>query len=432
MGNLHEDMGASDHFQYCHGGHRFDVGILAKEGETLKHKVGAHYDAECELMEMSDNGRMDVYFSQNGFDSRRLITHLKSIGMMYADLDTYTIPGLAGIDKAQLLATVQREIPWLPTPTFIVDSGRGCYFEWVVSPPLKPEKLPEWQSAMDSIIHYLAPYGADKHCRDAPRVLRIVGSVNSKNGAVVTGTITGKAYGFDEMSAAIPPIEKNPPKDAKPKKEPKEKPAIEPWTPQASTATPRQKSNHLHPYRLASDRMSDLNVLAALRGRLKDHRHRFLFAYASVSAFFCGDKAGLERECVGFAERHFHDPKSYGVQKISAVIDRHGQRMNGAFTVLPDGRRIDPRYTLSNQYIIRSLGITPEEQTRLKTIIGPEERNRRRAARRRDAGMACYAERTADRTAIAKSMRDGGASYQAIGDAIGISKKSAYLLLNRR
>ena len=203
--------------------------------------------------------------------------------------------------------------------------------------------------------------------------------------------------------------------------------------PQKETrATPAQRAQHLKPYQLADDRMADIHKLAELRGspHVGQCRHRMMFVYAANAAFYVGDRRQLITEVNGFAQRHFKDAKHYTAKRIRTLLDRFDQDKAGAVAIW-NGLRTDMRYKMTNAYIIDLLQMSDDEKKQMKTIIGPAEKQRRREDRRRQAGMVCYAERTAERISRATELRQQGFSLKAIGWHFEISAPAACNLLKR-
>src|SRR5207302_206770 len=66
------------------------------------------------------------------------------------------------------------------------------------------DQLGKWQALEDLLVDLLAPFGADPQARDAARVLRVVGTVNHRNGELVTGSRdTGPAISFTKLYECV-------------------------------------------------------------------------------------------------------------------------------------------------------------------------------------------------------------------------------------
>jgi hypothetical protein len=157
------DFGPVDHHHLVHGRHGNNVAVCTRDPHNAKdarwtERVYSHDDSEAVLLALASNTDHDLYFSQNGIGGkRRTIPFIHSLATVWLDLDIYNIPGLADIDAEGLLERVLSELPWLPIPTFICNSGRGVYFEWALDKPLHRDGLPRWQAVIDALIDQHKP-----------------------------------------------------------------------------------------------------------------------------------------------------------------------------------------------------------------------------------------------------------------------------------
>lgn len=111
----------------------------------------------------------DLYFSVNAVDAgnprgpghRVQNAHVRQVRVVYADLDS------AGAS-----------MPLQPSIT--VNSGRGTHAYWLLSEPIAASAATELQR------RWVHTVGADPAAVDLARVLRVPGSVNTKNGQRVT------------------------------------------------------------------------------------------------------------------------------------------------------------------------------------------------------------------------------------------------------
>jgi hypothetical protein len=129
---------------------------------------------------------------------------------MYADLDYYNIPYLKGMGPRAVmdLAFEQLQRAQIPRPSLVVATGRGLALVWRHE-PVPRYALPRWKACQDYIFDALRELGADPSARDAARVLRLVGSRNSKSGTTV-GAI-GEDHGestwdFGDLADEILPL----------------------------------------------------------------------------------------------------------------------------------------------------------------------------------------------------------------------------------
>lgn len=130
----------------------------------------------------------DAYIAQNEFfkPDRRLssLSHLTSF---YVDIDTYKLPKLQPLPPERLAELVLQACAraGVPEPTVIAYSGRGLQIKWVLTTPVPARALPRWKALRSHLCACLETLNADTNALDAARVLRLVGSINSKSGEVV-------------------------------------------------------------------------------------------------------------------------------------------------------------------------------------------------------------------------------------------------------
>ena len=121
----------------------------------------------------------NVYISLNTFYSTyRRLEFLKELNCLFIDLDYYK----TGFNKEQILMDLEENYfnKSIPTPNRIIDSGRGLYLIWKIE-TVPSQALPLWKAIEEYLYKVLKTFGADRQALDPTRVLRVVGSVNSKS-----------------------------------------------------------------------------------------------------------------------------------------------------------------------------------------------------------------------------------------------------------
>lgn len=420
------DFGAATDFQQVHGLHAGYVAIGQKHPAAAKpwtQRMVTHDDAAFAVDTLA--GLPDCYISQNGYRSPRgrTVSNVSRITSAWIDFDYYNIPQLDGITPDELLRGVMVALPWMPMPTILQDSGRGAYFKWCFTQPLDASLLPQWQRMMDALVRLFDFAGADANAKDAARVLRVPGTLNSKTGRTVTARITGPRISFEAFRAAV--LDAYQVHEQRIQLTPDTRPDAEAPTRKPSSASPKQQAQSLQPYQLALDRISDYHTLAQRRGPMTDYRHRLLFCFAASMVWYRSDVAGIEEELNTFAQEHFADARRYTAKRVQSVLDRLSETKAGVVAI-HNGQRAPRRYRLSNSTIIAMLNISPDEQRQLKTIISADERNRRREERRRAKGMQPRAEYLAtseQRRARVLAMRKQGQTTAAIAAALGMTRQ---------
>ena len=410
------------HFDTLHGQHPHRVAVCTtSEGKQWQEQVYDHDTARS----MAGNLAVDLetYISQSGLERRRRVPDVASLNAHWVDLDIYNTP-YANKSAHKMLALVQEQHAWLPAPTMIVSSGRGFHFEWVFIKPVAADSLPLWQVTQDTLTDLLKPLGADPSVRDAARVLRLVGSRNDKNGALVVAQIdTGGGVDFKKFAKLV---QRNQP------------------APIQTTAKPSQRTYStqetagrakLNGYKLAQARMSDCVTLAELRGApLQDCRSRLLYVYACAGAWFWASREHAAHELNQFSRDYFAEHETYGAKRCQTILERMGQAKSGVIQ-LWQGRGVDPRYRLRNANIIRELEITPDEQTRMQTLICKSEKSRRRRIR---DGAVPWNEHIANRQKAAQEraqeavrLKTEGYKQVEIARLMGVSQQTVSRLLSK-
>ena len=158
----------------------------------------------------------------------------------------------------------------IPTPNFIIDSGRGLYLIWLIK-KVPRMALPLWKAVEEYFYRTLKEFGADIQALDATRILRIPGSINSKTHTEVK-IIDNYDYLYDlrEIQNEYMP-------------ELSEKAPIRLGRPKKVKYIYRERS-------LYYARIQDLIKLCELREyNLKDHRELILFLYRYYLCYFTED-----------------------------------------------------------------------------------------------------------------------------------------------
>ncbi len=160
----------------------------------------------------------DIYVSQAVFTARnRRAANLYSIALLFVDIDFRNVPGPvpASVRSPQaqcrlLLEHLDRAN--IPRPSYVLASGRGLHVKWLTSVVPKTA-VARWSACMKQLCLLLHLLGADGNCKDSSRILRAVGSMNSRSGTFVheiwrnandAGGI--RVYQFDELAKSILPV----------------------------------------------------------------------------------------------------------------------------------------------------------------------------------------------------------------------------------
>ena len=306
----------------------------------------------------------DVYISQNTFNnkSRRLI-HLKELKALYIDIDCYKM----NLSKEAVKYFMENDLyGQIPVPNMLIDSGRGLYYIIFLENTMA-EELPKWQLVEKYLYEKLKDLGADNKALDATRVLRVTGTVNSKNNSIVKVIDTyDYQYTLDEIiENYIPEIIEDRKEKQKPKgvrKKGRKKKFVSLFT----------------LYNLYYTRFKDIKKLVEIRNyEMTGYREITLFLIRYFLNVYHGDD-DLVMEEVLEINNSFTEPLEKD-EVFKATL-------SGAT------RATENVYKYSNDKLIKLLDITPLEQKQMATIISKTEKyyrnnKNRRNNRRNEEGL---------------------------------------------
>ena len=299
----------------------------------------------------------DVYISQNTFNnkSRRLI-HLKELKALYIDIDCYKM----NLSKEAVKYFMENDLyGQIPVPNMLIDSGRGLYYIIFLENTMA-EELPKWQLVEKYLYEKLKDLGADNKALDATRVLRVTGTVNSKNNSIVKVIDTyDYQYTLDEIiENYIPEVNE----DRKEKQKPK-----------GVRKKGRKKKfvSLFNLYNLYYTRFMDIKKLVEIRNyEMTGYREvtLFLLRYFMNVYHNCDDDLVMEE--ILEINNSFTEPLEKD-EVFKATL-------SGAT------RATENVYKYSNDKLIKLLDITPLEQKEMATIISKTEKYYRNNKNRRD------------------------------------------------
>ncbi len=364
----------------------------------------------------------DSYATPNSFVApKRRIESLGLLNALFADIDDH-------VNKfrfASVLYFLQKDyfgsrVPW---PNTVVETGRGMHLYWFIE-PLTPDKLPLWQLAQNLILDALSditdyfPSGnveVDKKVKDATRLLRLPGTVNSATNTIVNlYEYSTERYNIEEIiTEYFPSINYT-------------------KTLKKGQASKKPKKSSLtklfNTYTLHNARLIDVAKLQELRrgfcrvgGKLvpTGQRELMCFLYRYYSCLFLQDEEEALRQTLEF-NQGFVEPLT---EKEVVSATRSAEK---AFQEWQETGR--GKYNYRNATLIELLGILPEEQRELKTIISTEEKyrrnNERRQKKRRDSmGMTKREREKAETVAKVKELKEQGLTQGEIAKKLGITQQ---------
>lgn len=361
-------------------------------------------------------GLDDVYISQSSFESNhRVSREVLQFRSFFTDLDYYNLPDLFCQTPEQIKCWLETDYfgDSLPQPNFILFSGRGLTVNWLIEPVTR-ERLPEWSLVQEYINHTLKELGADSRAKDPSRVFRLNGTINSKNGRMTAiNFYSERKYTIEEMLDYIPDNFTI----ARPNK-------------------PRKASNkksgviHLLSERnLLYTRMCDLVILQHLRnqqGIVTGHREFMCFLYRFWNTCFCADPEQGLRETLAF-NQDFILPLSY--TEVTRATRSAEKAYREKVDVQSKETGVWGGYRYRNATLIDRLNIMPDEERKLKTIIGKEEKLRRKnetrkKKRRNEKGLTKRQQDKLNKQSTAIALSKQGLTQKEIANQMGICRRS--------
>lgn len=262
---------------------RLSDGELSDVG--LPHRLKVSKNPLSVLMEAANElaGESNVFVTQASFrwgaindkDRHRCTVHYtESIGVIFVDLDVYNTPiynELGGDPQAMTRAILaQCDQAGIARPV-LIHSGQGFYAYWVLVERYRlncdPSAISRWQQLQARLIEALSGFGADTKVKDTTRVLRLVGTINGKNGQPVTVTHDdGATHAFSALETQTQGIVISPAASPEscsdtPPSSPKSRPARK----EKPTPSVPQETQVVHPV-VIPDHVSDaISRLVAMR-----------------------------------------------------------------------------------------------------------------------------------------------------------------------
>lgn len=337
----------------------------------------------------------DVYVSQNTFneESRKLI-HLKELKAIYIDIDCYKV----NMKKEAVKYYLENDMYGIiPIPNMLIDSGRGLYYI-IFLENTGVDQLAKWKVVEEFIYSELKKYGADHKALDATRVLRVVGSINSKVNSVVKVIDTyDYQYTLDEIiEHFIPDVQEEIQKSNGVKKV-------------------GRKKKIVTLYNLASlyyNRYMDILKLVEIRNyNMTGYRETTLFLIRYfLSVYYTDDEQALEE--IKYINNMFTEPLD-----LKEVIEATSSATVGAN---------ENKYKYSNDKLIKLLDITPLEQKEMSTIISTKEKYRRNNIKRKDKrrnekGLTKREEEKNKKLEQIKELKEKNYTYSQIAQKLNVS-----------
>jgi len=369
-------------------------------------------------------GKPDTYVSVNEFGGWRLVRLLRSLRAVYVDLDGTT-------DLELALDTLLESR--MPAPSLAVFSGRGLHLYWLIQ-PMPPRTLPVWQRITDSLNQVLTPIGADPKARDCTRVLRLVGTVNSRNNAVVRGLlITGYRWTLHELANEV--LGQRQPRKTPGKAKVRD---IHAQAAKRAQKAPRAVSGSIYErwYKV----YGDLLTIARHHGGQIPEGHRDSWLFLSGVALSWFTRAEALRDEIENAARTFTPGLTdREIKAVARTIQQRAEAAADGKTIEWQGQQVDPRYRFRRSTLHKWLqplipetlypelrAILPDRIARERKLLRDQERARKVYWRGRDpvyTGRGVMVENERLR-ATAKILRAKGMSLRQIARELEVSHET--------
>lgn len=436
-------FGPVDHFDAVHGSHNANVAVCTLDHNAKQkwvQRVLSHDGARAVLPDLCSYTDINVYQGQNGFHLKSVTRSIQDVQVLtscWVDVDYYNVPELSGLDASDVTNRILQEHDWLPEPSMVISSGRGAYLVWLFDDRVHTsvKQITRWSFAMRMLTDLLRPYGADPQAIDAARVLRVIGSTNTKNGELVAleSNYVGRRINFGKFTSLVLDHTQEMPSRR-----------VVNFPPRARNTDPQKQLKRgtspkadYRAFLLHSGRLEDYVRLVRLRGgKLTDHRKRMAYWVACSLAWTCDSLDVAKREMEAFIQTHFQDAHRYQVQAVENVLLLMTQTN---VVKLWKGEQTSWRHKARTQTIIGRLEITADEQAGLTELVSRDQMRQRqkdadrtrKESKRRQQGMVPQDEYTgrvaagaSQRVAEARSLRGQGFGMGEIAARLGVTVRS--------
>lgn len=341
-------------------------------------------------------GYYDIFYSPNTFKSKkRTKDNVLQLRMLWQDLDN--VEDVEATIKAIDKLVADKKIPKYHK---IINSGRGLHIKWIIRDYAGTKKnIRAWESLQRYLYKQLKGLGADRNALDVARVLRVVGSINSKSDTIVKELVNNNLLCYDLWELYDKFIYKS--KEHKTiNKDIKNKSKVRLFT-----------SN----YNLNKSRLMDLEKLLELRNNeIYGTRNKFLMLYGTYY-LLCGASSEATEQRLLELNNIIISKKRTSKSEIKTIIRNGLKRLD-----------IDKAPLPKNKTIIEMLQVTSEEQRALKTIIDKDIKDNRRNERKREnrrneEGLTNREKKKQDLIKNVQKLKNEGLNNTEIAEKLNIS-----------
>ncbi|MDK2586810.1 DNA-binding response regulator [Romboutsia sedimentorum] len=389
-------------------------------GERTIKIYNTRNDGLREIVEVLHN-ESDVFLAPNTmYLPKRRVENIRQFRALFQDIDCNKL----GFEKAETVYMI-----WMlyhdgkvPKPTMVTDSGQGVHLYWrIENAPYGA--LNTWQELQDYIYYQLKHLGSDRKSTDGARVLRLPGTINSKNEAncevlYIDNELEYSMYDLREQYL-----------NYKPK-------SYQLQIVETKKNDTRVISNRFfNSYSLHMERANDLQTLCKLRKYdMTGFRNMAIHCYAYWKGIYVRDSYELENVVMELNSAFTEPLKDTEIRAIlrsvPKAIDKfiayEQGRRSGECKRVSKGMRDKDGYWYKNDTLIERLDISRSEQKHMKTIIGIDEkydRNnvKRRNSRRDEEGLTNREKEKLDNINKIKDLVNKGLKNKEISEMLNIS-----------
>jgi len=422
-----------DNLAYCE--HLFDettdgyialieINSKALDGRKIIKVYNTNLKSLKTIVEKTE-GREDIFISPNTYYlPQRSVNNIRQYRSLFIDLD---VEKYGKHSKEETLVYIEGLVSQnkIPEPTMIADSGRGFHLYFRIKNAPK-QAIQTFQELEDYLYYQLKELGADLSATDSARVLRIPGTINSRNNAIckIIRKNEGLEYSMYELREQYINYKENKQKRIAKTQEVKTK----------KDFMVRNIYNFTYnSYSLHITRAEDITTLCELRGYdVEGSRNFILHCFSYWTGIYIRDQDQLLWKVAAFNatfKSPLPDSEVKGVCKsinkaIEKFIDYEQGVRSGLVKRVTKGMRDKSGYWYTNKTLIRRLQITELEQQSMKTIIGTDEKYRRKNERRTPRNEGLTSRESAKQSMLIniKELKKNGYNQSQIALELGISK----------
>lgn len=399
----------NEHHELIHNNQVGTVNVWLNKKTWLKIEPG---DAAVEVRSFLESltEAHDTYLSVNEFYGWRRTDLLKSLRACYVDLDLNRLTTQSDLDEALDVLYTKK----MPSPSLVVFTGRGLHLYWLLK-PTPASALPVWQIVENALVDSLKDFYADTRARDCARVLRLVGTVNSKNAQPVRGQVLdGQPWALHQLADEVLG-----------ERQPKAK---------VKSFEKAQVLKGIHPKATTHRRwhlvLQDLYVIARHYGTIPEgHRNNWLFI-ASVALSWFASPDSIEDEIIDLMKQYCPDLSDSDAIQASKSSVKRAQMSKEGKTMVWNNQAVDARYRYKRQTLYSLLEpLAKPIVSQLKAIIPNElaiERKKQNDSKRWSDKKTNqgYMLANADKVAQARSMKVSGMKQSDIAKALGVGQST--------